>query len=234
MGIFNYSQAYGGGDICRKRFEPIFLPPQLQEYVRYVVALDPTDEKPYSISIRGIGPTQGMRDIFDYLQRNLNRKHKKHVQAWMCQSSVCGEVCALGDGCPNVHVSPEGYIKRRLWVRPLTIQRLSAMEASEGSASAPSEASATSRPVSPSSEPLGVVFVHNPYSFVPYEVCARRSPAESPSTEAVSPQLRCSSPSELLRCPRSWADSTLQDEMDFTVPVEQFLSLSLDHVSYDF
>eukprot|EP00667_Euglena_gracilis_P028980 EG_transcript_37680 len=99
--------------------DPIKLPKQLRGYVRYIVVLNPEDGQPYSVGVKYVCNTEGAQALLTYLTRNVNRKHKKHVHSWLCQSVVDGSHCELGDDCPNIHVTPQGYNGKRKWLRPL-------------------------------------------------------------------------------------------------------------------
>lgn len=99
--------------------EPVLLPKELRGYVRYIVVRHPGDRNPYSIGVKYVQNTEGAQSLLAYLIRNVNRKHKKHVHSWLCQSAVDGSLCELGFQCPNIHVTPDGYSGRREWLRPL-------------------------------------------------------------------------------------------------------------------
>lgn len=73
---------------------------------RFVVGVDPTDGLAYSITYRDVLPTEGLRGVVAHLQKNAQRKHKKHVQVWLCHSVVDGVPCSLGESCPNLHATP--------------------------------------------------------------------------------------------------------------------------------
>eukprot|EP00994_Dinema_validum_P009296 NODE_909_length_1241_cov_241.701342_g677_i0.p1 GENE.NODE_909_length_1241_cov_241.701342_g677_i0~~NODE_909_length_1241_cov_241.701342_g677_i0.p1 ORF type:complete len:311 (-),score=14.68 NODE_909_length_1241_cov_241.701342_g677_i0:195-1127(-) len=96
-------------------YEAIQLPTQLRGYVRYLVARHPQDHLSYSIGVRYVYRTEGTEELLTFLAKNISRKHKKHVHAWLCESVVNGSSCPLHDKCPNMHVSPEGYGLRRVW-----------------------------------------------------------------------------------------------------------------------
>lgn len=97
------------------------LPKELRGYVRYIVVLNPADGKPYSLGVKYVCETEGSQNLLAYLKRNVNRKHKKHVHSWLCQSVAdgCYQDCELHKQCPNIHVTAEGFHGRRNWLRPL-------------------------------------------------------------------------------------------------------------------
>jgi hypothetical protein len=121
MGVFNGSAQLSHVECSRNCFE-IASSPVSQNDIRFVVIIDPADGTAYSVSIRHIRQTDGLLEILSCLSKNEKRKHKKHVQAWMCQY---GDQCTLQNSCPNIHITPEGHTKRRVWYRPLTMKRLS-------------------------------------------------------------------------------------------------------------
>eukprot|EP01004_Peranema_trichophorum_P008060 NODE_6824_length_839_cov_34.994413_g6225_i0.p1 GENE.NODE_6824_length_839_cov_34.994413_g6225_i0~~NODE_6824_length_839_cov_34.994413_g6225_i0.p1 ORF type:complete len:146 (+),score=18.48 NODE_6824_length_839_cov_34.994413_g6225_i0:55-438(+) len=96
---------------------PVQLPYALRGYIRYVVVLSPEDNLEYSIGIKYIYLTTGAKDLLGSLKRNAERKHKKHIQSWLCVSVIQGECCPLKQNCPNIHVSLKGFESRRVWNR---------------------------------------------------------------------------------------------------------------------
>jgi len=107
----------------RRTDEVVVLPKELRGYARYLVVLHPEDSQPYSIGIRHVLPTQGVRRILQCLLTNQHRSHKKPVQGWLCKSVVRGTSCPMRGECDNVHVTEEGYGGRRLWNRPIDHRR---------------------------------------------------------------------------------------------------------------
>lgn len=145
-----YSESEDGSSWGSEYQEPIKLPRALRGYVRYVVVLHPVDCKPYSIGVKYVCNTEGAQGLLAYLMRNVNRKHKKHVHSWLCQSAVDGSHCELGEQCPNIHVTPQGYESRRCWLRPLKGARNSDedTEGSEFSCPTPERVDSQASPVS--------------------------------------------------------------------------------------
>lgn len=88
--------------------------------IRYIVVLNPADGKPYSLGVKYVCETEGSQNLLAYLKRNVNRKHKKHVHSWLCQSVAdgCYQDCELHKQCPNIHVTAEGFHGRRNWLQP--------------------------------------------------------------------------------------------------------------------
>ena len=95
------------------------LPTHLHGYVRYVVVLDPQDKKPYSIGIKYVCRSKGADEVLARLSENVNRRHKKRVQAWLCKCCATSTICQLEWACPDIHVTPIGYSFRRPWTQPL-------------------------------------------------------------------------------------------------------------------
>jgi hypothetical protein len=93
------------------------VPVDLVNYARYVVVVDPSTRQAHSVSVRHVWATEGAEELFTFLGRNLHRRHKKHVHAWLCESIVWGRECALGRRCPNIHITEEGHQSRRAWER---------------------------------------------------------------------------------------------------------------------
>ena len=97
--------------------EVVVLPPTLKKYVRFVVLRDPISLVKHSYPISGVQSTEGALNILNTLEQNVQRKHRKSVFAWLCDSVIREYRCCLGVHCPNVHVTDQGYKTRRLWAK---------------------------------------------------------------------------------------------------------------------
>jgi hypothetical protein len=98
--------------------ELVVLPPTLKKYVRFMVLCDPVSLVKHSYPISGVQSTEGASYILNFLEKNVQRKHrKKSVVAWLCDSVIRDYRCCLGVQCPNVHVTNQGYKNRRLWAK---------------------------------------------------------------------------------------------------------------------
>eukprot|EP00906_Rhabdomonas_costata_P019299 RCo028195 len=106
-------------EIAMHFYDPITLPIALQGYVKYVVALDPADNCPYSIGIRYVCRSKGTQDVLIRLTSNISRRHKKRVHGWLCPCVSQGRLCPLHWRCPGIHVTPSGYAQRRQWTQEL-------------------------------------------------------------------------------------------------------------------
>jgi len=97
--------------------DTIKLPEELRGYCRYVVVRHPLDAQSYTVGVKYVKTTEGAVELCTNLAKNVGRKHKKHVNSWLCSSVVSGQECELADRCPNVHVTESGYENRRPWLR---------------------------------------------------------------------------------------------------------------------
>jgi hypothetical protein len=97
--------------------EVVVLPPTLKKYITFVVLRDPVSLVKHSYPISGVQSTEGAFNILTNLEQNVQRKHRKSVFAWLCDSVIREYRCCLGVQCPNVHVTDQGFQTRRLWAK---------------------------------------------------------------------------------------------------------------------
>jgi hypothetical protein len=68
--------------------------------------------------MRHVLDTEGGRALVVELRKNVFRAYKRHLQQPLCASVIEGCPCPDGQQCLHIHVTPEGYADRRLWVDP--------------------------------------------------------------------------------------------------------------------
>ena len=95
--------------------EIVVLPPTLKRYIKFVVLRDPVSLVKHSYPISGVQPTEGAWQLLNTLEQNVQRRHRKSVFSWLCDSVIREHRCCLGYDCPNVHVNDQGFTTRRLW-----------------------------------------------------------------------------------------------------------------------
>ena len=95
--------------------EVVVLPPTLKRYIRFVVLRDPVSLLKHSYPISGVLSTEGAWHLLNRLEQNVQRRHRKSVFSWLCDSVIREHRCYLGYDCPNVHVTDQGFTTRRLW-----------------------------------------------------------------------------------------------------------------------
>ena len=95
--------------------EVVVLPPSLKKYIKFVVLRDPVSLVKHSYPISGVQPTEGAWQLLNTLEQNVQRRHRKSVFSWLCDSVIREHRCCLGYDCPNVHVNDQGFTTRRLW-----------------------------------------------------------------------------------------------------------------------
>eukprot|EP00992_Anisonema_acinus_P012384 TRINITY_DN8087_c0_g1_i1.p1 TRINITY_DN8087_c0_g1~~TRINITY_DN8087_c0_g1_i1.p1 ORF type:complete len:246 (+),score=25.91 TRINITY_DN8087_c0_g1_i1:94-831(+) len=222
---------------------PIHLPDELQGDVRYLVVRHPEDFEAYSIGVKYICQTEGADDLIKSLLKNVTRKHKKHVNSWLCAACVTGTTCALAERCPNIHVTAEGYRSRRLWRRASqkdqvgkgiiqwscpqewNLTRLSSsfvnLRNMRMCAAAPMDARLAGHIMCGNQTPnrfcVSNTMVHNPYSCEGYQNFNPQVSAQA--TAALSSFAHISGPAHTQCKSSAWGDCNPSESMDFSIPI---------------
>jgi len=88
----------------------------LRGYARYLIVQDPITHQQFSVGMRHVVSTDGGRILLSNLKKNVFRTHKRHIREWLCISVIEGSVCPMNERCPHIHITSEGYEKRRSWI----------------------------------------------------------------------------------------------------------------------
>eukprot|EP00668_Euglena_longa_P011246 GGOE01013635.1.p1 GENE.GGOE01013635.1~~GGOE01013635.1.p1 ORF type:complete len:260 (+),score=34.29 GGOE01013635.1:39-818(+) len=111
-----YTQFFYSTEIVPSANHLLKLNKSLRGYARYLIIQDPVTLQQYSVGMRHVLSTEGGKVLLANLKKNVFRTHKRHLRQWLCTSVINGVICPLQERCPNIHVTLEGYQKRRIWV----------------------------------------------------------------------------------------------------------------------
>jgi hypothetical protein len=89
-----------------------------RSYIRYVVVSSPHNrDEQYTIGIRYVCESKGAQQLVRMLEGNVAAEYKKGASSRLCASVPQGQFCPLGTNCPDIHVTPEGWLNKRPWTK---------------------------------------------------------------------------------------------------------------------
>jgi len=117
----SHTMGFLQNELCRmdypfKSSQSMQLNKTLRGYAKYLIIQDPVTGQQYSVGMRHVTCTEGGRTVLANLKKNIFRTHKRHIHQWLCMSVITGVFCPMQESCPCIHITPEGYQKRRLWI----------------------------------------------------------------------------------------------------------------------